>query len=228
MTQQPKNNTTYFHLIVDKSGSMSGSVPVTLSTINEQLETIRRLSETTPNQKIFTGISFFDTVTEQLCLNTPTKDLKPVTENEYVIGGMTALLDAIGRTVITLEEMVQQQVANGEASVVVVVITDGYENASRLFRFDQIKSMIQRLEATGLWTFTYFGADLNDISDAQRMGFSNTSSKSIRKEELPRYSKMMSDAIDSYVTDKEINYNVRKQFLDEDGDDDTNTPRDKK
>lgn len=210
---QSKNTTTYYQLIVDKSGSMGGAVPATLSTINEQLDAIKRISAEHPNQKILTGITFFDTKLEQLYYQAAAQELKPVTENEYVVGDLTALLDAIGQTIIALESACAAQVAKDEASVVVIIITDGYENASKLFRFEQIKEMISRLEATGLWSFTYLGADLSDISEAQRMGFRQSASRVYRKDDMLRYSKFMEDSLHSYVSEKEVMMSVRKDFF---------------
>ncbi len=195
---------------------MGGAVPAMLSTINEQLGAIQRISAERPNQKILTGITFFDTKLEQLYYQAAAQELKPVTENEYVVGDLTALLDAIGQTIIALESACASQVERGEASVVVIVITYGYENASKLFRFEQIKEMISRLEATGLWSFTYLGADLSDISEAQRMGFRQSASKVYRKEDMPRYSKFMEESLHSYMSEKDLCMSVRLDFLEDD------------
>jgi hypothetical protein len=213
MRNQVKNKTTYYHLIVDKSGSMSGSVDLTLSTINEQLQTIRAISQKTPDQKILTGITFFDTDLEHLNFYSEIDSINPITTDHYKIGGMTALLDAIGKSVIALESRVKREVQNGEASVVIVVLTDGYENSSSLFTFPKIKTMIQELEATGLWSFTYLGADLKDISEAHKMGFSEASAKLISKEDLPKYSQVLSESMHMYVHAKEIESTVKPNFL---------------
>lgn len=213
MKKDIKNKTTYYHLIVDKSGSMANVVDVTISTINEQLQAIRNLAMKVPDQKILTGITLFDNEMEHVYMYADIDSIKPITTTEYRIGGMTALLDAIGKSIIALESRVMAQVGRGEASVVVVVITDGYENASRLFNHAQIKSMIQGHESTGLWSFTYLGADLNDISDATRMGFSKSSARVIQKEELTNYAQRLSESMEEYVCEKSEYGSVRAEFM---------------
>lgn len=211
-----QNKTTYYHLIVDKSGSMSDSVPVTLSTINEQLDTIRNLARKHEDQKVLTGITFFDTKLEQLYFCEQIEHIQTITEQEYVIGGMTALLDAIGYTVLALEGRVQQEVRANKASVVIVVITDGFENSSQRFSYDQIRSMIEEQEATDLWSFTYLGADLEDISDAEKMGFTAKSSRVLYKKDLPAFSRRLSQSMDSYVAEKSAFHKARKIFFKDD------------
>lgn len=216
MKTQVQNNTTYYHLIVDKSGSMCGSVDVTLSTINEQLQTIKSISAKSPDQKILTGITLFDTDLKHLHFASDINTIETVTPEQYSPGGMTALLDAIGKSVIGLESQVQHEIQQGKASVVVVVITDGYENSSKLFKFDQIREMIQRLESSELWSFTYLGADLSDISEAQKMGFSAASTRLIEKTELPVYSSFLSESMEMYIDRKKNLHTVKASFLKDD------------
>jgi hypothetical protein len=83
---------------------------------------------------------------------------------------MTALLDAIGVGVRNLNEKIGDKIASGEAAAVVVIITDGEENASREFDGSKVKSMIEELQATNRWTFTFVGANIDSISTASRYG----------------------------------------------------------
>lgn len=213
MKNSTTNTTTYYHLIIDKSGSMHDSVDVTLSTVKEQLQAIKALTDRSAGQKILTGITLFNEQIEHLYFYEDIHNLQPLTAQEYQPSGLTALLDAIGKTVIGLECKVQNQVHRAEASVVVVVITDGYENASSVFTYEQIRTMIGSLEDTGLWSFTYLGANLKDISDACRMGFKPSSIRLFDREEIQHYSSVLASSLEEYVVRKEANTGDDAPFI---------------
>jgi hypothetical protein len=85
----------------------------------------------------------------------------------YVPRGSTALLDAVGRT---LEEQGKRIAFERWADkVVVCIITDGMENASRLYRRADIQQMIRRCEEHG-WSFVYLGANQDAFAEANRLG----------------------------------------------------------
>jgi len=103
-------------------------------------------------------------------------DIKGVDEEkfakEYSPRGSTALLDAIGRTTLALSQKIDSmQDVEKPKRVVVAIITDGEENASKEFTLDKIKGLIKQKEALG-WDFLFMGATLDTIDVAQRMGFS--------------------------------------------------------
>lgn len=103
------------------------------------------------------------------------KDIKEVNEQkfakDYSPRGFTALLDAIGRTTLALEQKLNSMpAAEKPKRVVVAVITDGLENSSKEFNITQIKEMIKNHEALG-WDFIFLGATLDTIDVAKNMGF---------------------------------------------------------
>lgn len=91
--------------------------------------------------------------------------------DEYSPRGSTALLDAIGRTTIELSQRLDGMAeADRPKRVVVAIITDGLENASKEFNLAQVKEMIQSKEAAG-WDFMFLGATLDAVQVAKTMGF---------------------------------------------------------
>ena len=114
----------------------------------------------------------FETIYEDVAI----EDATELTEAEYSAdGGRTALLDAIGKTVASLKGKIAKQTEEDRADkVIVLVMTDGFENQSTEFKTADIKSMIGRQEGEG-WQFIYLGADMSGVSDASNMGFSPTS-----------------------------------------------------
>ena len=161
---------TYYLLIVDASSSMNPLTKSTISGVNEQIDSIKQLEKEFPNQKYnMSFIHFSDSVTIEYA-NRQSSALEHISESNYRCSGMTALLDAIGVGVRNLNEKIGDKIASGEAAAVVVIITDGEENASREFDGPKVKSMIEELQATNRWTFTFVGANIDSISTASRYG----------------------------------------------------------
>jgi len=182
-----KTQKTLYHLIVDKSGSMSDCIDRTIDGFNEQLLSIRQLMQRYPEQEITIGLTMFNDRVQPLFYETPPAAVKPLTTTSYWTEGNTALLDAIGETAVRLQEAQLQSERSLPTTVVVVILTDGYENASVRYRLAEIRTMISGLEATGKWTFSFIGATLDAVDVAEQMSIKRSNSfafqkKSMRKE----------------------------------------------
>lgn len=161
---------TYYLLIVDASSSMNPLTKSTISGVNEQIDSIKQLEKEFPDQKYnMSFMHFNNTVTIEYTAR-QSSALEHISETNYKCSGMTALLDAIGVGVRDLNEKIGDKIASGEAAAVVVIVTDGEENASREFDGSKVKSMIEELQATNRWTFTFVGANIDSISTASRYG----------------------------------------------------------
>jgi len=91
--------------------------------------------------------------------------------NQYEPRGTTALLDAIGRTVIEMSQKIEKMEPKEKpAHVIVAIVTDGKENASKDFTVEKIKNLIAEKKALG-WSFIFLGADLDVMTAGQRYGF---------------------------------------------------------
>ena len=161
---------TYYLLIVDASSSMSPLTKSTISGVNEQIDSIKQLEKEFPNQKYNMSFMHFNNTVTIEYANRQSNALEHISENNYRCSGMTALLDAIGVGVRNLNEKIGDKIASGEAAAVVVIITDGEENASVEFNGSKVKSMIEELQATNRWTFTFVGANIDSISTASKYG----------------------------------------------------------
>jgi len=103
--------------------------------------------------------------------NKKIKNLPPLALSDYIPGGMTALYDAIGRTIHLTRE--RQESGNGksqEIKTIIVIITDGYENASTRFTNPQVFRLIKKMEKKYGWEFVYLGANQDAIHEAARFG----------------------------------------------------------
>jgi hypothetical protein len=117
----------------------------------------------------------------------------------YRPNGNTALLDAIGITI----QSVEQQMKSPEDSAVIIILTDGYENASRIFTLQQIRAMISSKEATGRWTFSYLGATLDAVAMAEQMNIKRQNAAAFDKAAMNKdvWNKL-SDSMDHYLDKK--------------------------
>ncbi|MBN2355553.1 hypothetical protein JXO59_05540 [candidate division KSB1 bacterium] len=95
-----------------------------------------------------------------------------LTRKTYVPRASTPLLDAMGRGINDLEKSIADLKEDERpAKVMMVIITDGQENASREFRKDQIIKMIKEKQEKLDWQFVFLSADLDAIGDARALGF---------------------------------------------------------
>lgn len=161
-----KKPITHVLLIVDMSGSMSGLAADVRGGFNTY---IADLAKDDGRYRITATV--FDTRFEPLCVAAKLKDVPELTEANYRPRGMTALLDAVGKTVTDFEAATT--LADGER-VLCVVQTDGAENSSREFSSARIAEMIRDREAGKRWTFIYLGAGRDAWGQGQALGFAHT------------------------------------------------------
>ncbi len=152
--------------ILDKSGSMSGSEKNTISSFNEYLEKEKKNKYKTS----ITTILFSDGY-EYLHNSIDVKKVNPITSNDYQVGGCTALYDALGNTIHSIEK-------KDTDKVLFIIITDGYENASKEYNNKNIKELIKKHKD---WEFIYIGADIDSYAAGDTIG--------IKKENIANYRK---------------------------------------
>ncbi len=208
-----KNKKTYYQLILDRSGSMNVCIEETVTGVNSQIGRIRELAERFPEQELVTSLSLFNHQLTPVWDRIRPADLKELTFSDYRPDGNTALLDAIGKTIRHLQETIGDEVSHDDASVVVVIITDGYENSSREFTHPQISSIIRELELTGKWSFSYLGATLDAVDIAVSMNIRASNAIHFSVKESDKAHRRVSDSMHHYFSEKQSG-RIRKDFLD--------------
>lgn len=162
--QTEPTGTTHVLFVVDMSGSMSTLAADVRGGFNTYLSDLA----SKPGRYQLT-VALFDTEYETLCADSALADVPRLDSGNYRPRGMTALLDAVGRTITAFEARVPRL---GEHDrVLLVVQTDGQENSSHEYRWDRIAQMIRDREATGKWSCMYLGAHADAWGQASRMGF---------------------------------------------------------
>lgn len=161
-----KKNLTELVFILDKSGSMSGLEKDTIGGYNSMLEKQRKVD----GDCVITTV-LFDNDYELLHDRIDLRAIRPITENEYYVGGSTALLDAIGKTIHKIAAVQKSTAEDYRADkVMFVIITDGEENSSREYSSDKIKAMIQLEKDKYGWEFIFLGANIDAVETAGRFG----------------------------------------------------------
>ena len=140
-------------IIIDESGSMQSIKKEAIDSVNETIQTIRAAQKKHEGQEhLITIVSFNDDV-KSICKCVSADEAKELNAETYQPNCCTALYDAMG---ISLNEL-RKNVAEND-KVLVTVVTDGYENASKEYDGKAIKSLVDELKAKG-WVFAYVGAN---------------------------------------------------------------------
>ena len=150
-------------LVIDKSGSMQGLEKDTIGGFNSMIEKQKKLGI---NVRV-TAVLFNDK-TDLLYARRYIQNVRPLTEREYETGGTTALLDAVGGTILKMER--SKATECGKTKVIFVIITDGLENASTKFTKQKVKEMISDKQEQDGWDFIYLGANIDAVEEAGAIG----------------------------------------------------------
>lgn len=150
-------------LVLDRSGSMGGRENDVVNGVNAFIEEQKKL----PDPASIALVRFDSEATERFRLMQPLADMKPLAHEEYQPRGGTPLLDAVGKTMADLDEDWKREQPD---RAIMVIVTDGEENASREFTKDKIKAMIESRQESGKWVFIYLGANVDAFHEAASMG----------------------------------------------------------
>lgn len=152
----------YNLLILDESGSMGMIKDVAVSGLNETLQTIVSAQKEHPEQKHYVTLVTFNSVRINKVMDRlPVESVTELKWNDYTPNNCTPLFDAMGQSLTELREHVA-----GQDVVLVTIITDGMENASKEYNGAMIKRLVAQLKEQG-WVFAYIGTnqDVNAVAD---------------------------------------------------------------
>ena len=153
----PHTDTFKIVMILDESGSMENIRSKMISSINTLITEQQQIPgrETT-----FTLVKFSDGI-KRVIENKPLNQVKLLTPEHYMPNGSTALFDAIGDTISWFRN---------EKDVLMVIVTDGQENASHRFNRTMINNMIEDKQKNNNWTYVYLSNDLSTAKQGDSIG----------------------------------------------------------
>ena len=152
--------------ILDCSGSMYGLASDTIGGYNSMIEKQKR----EPGEAFVTTVLFNDEY-KLLHDHVNLKDIGTISNKEYSPSGMTALLDAIGRTINSIgARLAATPEGERPEKVMFMVTTDGMENASKEFTYAKVKEMIEHQQNKYNWVFIFLGANIDAVGEAEKLG----------------------------------------------------------
>jgi uncharacterized protein YegL len=160
---------TELAIILDRSGSMASVAKDVEGGFDKFIATQRA----TPNGECRVSLTQFDSLgVETLYSGTPLAEVPALVLEPR---GNTPLLDAVGKTVTVLKGRIDREAAPAAGRrVLVLIITDGQENASREYTKAQIKTLVEGQRAIG-WDFLYLGANVDAFAEAGGLGIPSAS-----------------------------------------------------
>jgi uncharacterized protein YegL len=159
------NNLTEIIFLLDRSGSMAGLESDTVGGFNAFVKKQSQLE----GETILTTV-LFDDQYEVLWNGIDAKEAK-LTEDEYYVRGMTALLDAVGKTILDVGyRLAKTKEERKPGKVIFVITTDGMENASSEFTYGKVKELIQHQQEKYNWEFIFMGANIDVAKEADSLG----------------------------------------------------------
>ena len=160
------SNLTELVFILDCSGSMAGLEADTIGGFNAMVEKQKK----EPGQALLSAV-LFSNGSAVLYDRADIQKVEPMTERQYRVGGCTALLDAIGGAVhhiANVHKYAREEDRPGKT--VFVITTDGMENASRAYSYEQVQRMVKHEQEKYGWEFLFLGANMDAISAARSFG----------------------------------------------------------
>lgn len=161
-TTEPK--TTHIIFLLDESGSMGIAATDVRGGFNTYIESIKDDG----NTYRLTATKFGDEV-RPLWKNLPLDEVPKLDEKNYLPFGSTALYDAIGHALDQAKELGTKEYPYGEEPVILVIATDGYENASKKCTREEITARLKRRQDAKNWTIVYMGANIESWQ-AEQLG----------------------------------------------------------
>lgn len=154
--------------VIDASGSMAHLTGDTIGGFNGFIESQKAL-----DGKATLTTVLFNTSWKILHDGIDIHEVRPLTKSDYVAGGGTAMLDAIGEIINKVQDRHDELGAEKPEEVLFVITTDGEENSSRTFKKSQIEKMIKHQTNGHGWKFMFLGANMDAVKEAESIGISS-------------------------------------------------------
>jgi hypothetical protein len=204
------DNEMHSYILLDRTGSMSGIWDEALTSVNAYARAVgeEREGEAEGDLRTEVTLAVFDhqggLQYDILRRQADADHWQDVTSDEASPRGMTPLFDAIGRTISMAEE-------DNPERAVIVIMTDGHENASQEFTKDTARAALDRAKAKG-WEVIFLGADFGQFSDAEGVGVAASKSMGMSAGTMQESMSRLAFKARSYGTGEEAEVN----FDDED------------
>lgn len=166
-------NGTLISVILDASGSMASCYNATIEGFNEFLNGQKNAKDA--GQAYISLVQFDAPMVLKTYTNLPVEVAPKLSSENYKPNGGTNLMDAIGETLLSIDNILSTKSSEERPAVLVLIMTDGHENASRSYNKEMIKTMVKSAE-TAEWTFMFMGANVDAFTMGSTFGMNTNNS----------------------------------------------------
>ena len=189
---------TYYHLVLDRSGSMESCWKEARQSFQSQLKGFKDKKVEFEDQDLFFSYCAFNQALKF------SEGVVPISQagidwRDIFPDGMTSLYDAIGSSIQFLKSKLRSELEYEHTDVVMLILTDGFENSSRIFNAYEIKQQINILELGGKWRFLFLGAGLNVEEATKELERNGKNSFSFEKRSIAQSMNFVSDEINDFM-----------------------------
>ena len=159
-----KSNLLHICFVLDESGSMYNSVDDVIGGFQKLIDE----QKGEKNGECIISLYRFSSTVKKDYIGKPVNEVPKL---YYSPGGCTAMNDGVGTAIDEIGKWLSDMNESERPSKnIIVIMTDGQENASKEYNFDTVKAKIKHQEEKYSWTFVYMGTNLQDLKDANRLG----------------------------------------------------------
>ena len=168
-TEPKQKKKLHFIIALDESGSMESIKNVTIDGLNENIQEHRKKSDDIDTTVTLVTFSGSDNVKLRYLLQ-PIQDVEMFNDQSYKPDGCTAMYDGVAKALLSVRSAVKDD--DDLTSYLVLVVSDGYENASKEFDALKVSEIIKELQDTKRWSINYAGAnqDLSIVKQTLGLG----------------------------------------------------------
>jgi hypothetical protein len=193
----------YNLIILDESGSMQSIKKTIMNGFNKVVQTIKSVALEYPEQEhTVTFVSFNSSGIKKIHENSKIESLNQIDDRSYQPNGGTPLFDAMGASFFNLNWIIEKENPKNY-NVLVTILTDGEENASKEHTGESIKEIIELYKSKN-WTFTYIGANHDVDLFASRISINNVMKFETSEEDMQRM----------FIRDRNARMNYSKKIRD--------------
>jgi len=192
--------------ILDRSGSMAGLEKETIAGFNRMIQQQKEVQG-----EALVSTVLFDDRFEVLHNRVSIQKIEHMTSKDYYVRGSTALLDAIGRSILKIRNVHKAlEEENKPEKTLFFITTDGMENASVEFNYERVNEYIQLQKEKYGWDFIFIGANIDAIGTAKKFGIDADRAVNYRADK--RGTNLNYKVMNETITELRVNKSIRADW----------------
>jgi hypothetical protein len=194
-----KASKTSITFLLDRTGSMSSIKDDTIKAFNSYLDSVGE----TKGDIEFSLIQFDSVSLDKCCVRVPIAEATRLNNGNYQPRSTTPLIDAAYKTIKAVEESLNGQ----KPKVIICIQTDGYENASTEYNWDQLNTLIKEKTLLG-WQFNFIGAGIDAYNTGARMGIAPMATMSYDLAQSANAMRGLAQSHSGYASGQSVNSHI--------------------